>query len=118
VDRREGHPLEKALPPSATEIRTWEGGEEGPLAQDFYFMMKARITREEFEAYVEDMEMTLHTDEREYDFGFNPDWSSNSDVNWWIPSPELDETYVRDDGSAWTYSKYENGFIWVVSYNI
>jgi len=111
-------PLRKALPASARDIHEWSGGEEGILAQDYMYLLKARITPDEFDAYVNRFGMTPHTPNRSYQYGFQPGWRIGQELEWWDPSDDVSNTYVLDHSSAWTYAKYENGYLYVVSYNI
>jgi hypothetical protein len=111
-------PLVRALPDTARDVKTWSWQEEGPLAQDFSLKLRAGITEEQFRSYVDEMGMTPHTPDREYQHGFQPGWGPDPEIEWWTPSTEIGETYVREDGASWSYAKYEDGCIWVVSTGI
>jgi len=105
--------LVRALPAAATDVRTWSWQEQGPLPQDSTLRVRARVTHEEFVEYVTGMGMAPHTPERRYGHGFAPAWGPDPGIDWWTPSRELGETYVREDGASWTSAKWEDGFIWI-----
>jgi hypothetical protein len=113
-------PLRRALPTTATEVQEWQWTEEGLLAQDYAYQLKAKITEQEFLEYIHKLELTPHTPERKYGLGFVLSWGifDSPQRAWWDPSPDTTNTYVYDGGSWWTYAKWENGYIYVVSYNI
>ncbi len=111
-------PLRRALPASAQDIHEWSRDEGGELAQDYSYLLKAKITRDEFYQYVNKFNMTLYTPTQQYSCGFYPGWSSSKKPDWWTPSEDLQGTYVRAENCAWTYAKYEDGYIYVVSFNI
>lgn len=111
-------PLRRALPASAQDIHEWSQDEGGELAQDYAYLLKAKITRDEFYKYVNKIDLTLHTSSRQYSCGFYPSWSSSKALDWWAPSEDLQDTYVREADCSWTYAKYEDGYIYVVSFNI
>ena len=120
-------PLRKALPPAAQDIHEWSWDEGGLLAQDYDYVLKAKITQDEFDQYVRDLGLSPHTPTRQYSGGFQPDWDlswlwrlDNNGVrpDWWSPSTDVSGTYVYDGGSLWTYAKYEDGYLYLVSYNI
>lgn len=115
-------PLRKALPSTAQDIHesAWEEG--GDTGQDYCYLLRAKITPAEFQQYVNKLNLTLHTPTRQYSNGFSPNWSISCGIgkkpDWWTPLNDSSGTYVREGNSAWTYAKYENGYIFVVSYNI
>jgi len=116
-------PLRKGLPPTATQIREWRWAEGGLTGQDYAYLLRAKITKQEFLDYVDRFDMMPHTPEREYSCGFFLDWCpgmlhSCESPEWWTPSNRSDNTYVYDGGSWWQCAQWENGYIYVVSYNI
>jgi hypothetical protein len=116
-------PLRKELPRTARDIHEWRWEESGLTGQDYLYLLKARITEQEFQGYVDKLGMTPHTSSRQYQHGFHPHWhpvvlSLAKDIDWWTPSKSTQATYVLDGGDWWTYAKYENGYVYVVSLNI
>jgi hypothetical protein len=114
-------PLRRKLPPTAQQVQEWRWSEEGPLGQDYSYALKARITEEEFLAYVHELDMAPYSVEKGYGYGFVLTWRPPGmppELEWWDPSDSYETTYIYDGRSWWTYAKWENGFIYVVSYNI
>jgi hypothetical protein len=116
-------PLRKGLPTTATQIREWRWSEGGLTGQDYVYLLRAKITQQEFLDYVDKFDMTPHTPERGYSRGFVLDWHphtqhSDEALEWWTPSPNFDNTYAHDGGSWWRYAKWENGYIYLVSCSI
>ncbi len=107
----------------AGEIHEWQWSEGGLTGQDYVYILSAKITEQQFLEYVDRLDMTPHTPEREYSPGFALYWyphelHSNEALEWWTPSRDDDGVYVYDGRSWWDYAKWENGYIYVVSYNI
>jgi hypothetical protein len=116
-------PLRKGLPPTATQIREWRWSEGGLTGQDYTYLLRAKITKQEFLDYVDRFDMAPHTPEREYSYGFVLTWHpytqhSYEALEWWTPSESSNGTYVHDGGSWWQYAKWENGYIYIVSCSI
>ncbi len=113
-------PLRRALPHGATGIEGWSWTEPGPLGQDGSAMLRARIPEDAFEKYAKDLGMTPHTANRAYGNGFSPSYVSLADepLDWWDPTDEVEGTWVLDQGSSWTWAKWENGFVYVLSWSI
>ena len=127
IGRATVSPLRSALPATAEDIHEWSWDEGGPLAQDYDYVLKAKITQSEFDQYVRDFKLTPHTPGRRYTEPFEPDWElgwlwdmDNNGVRpeWFTATTDLSGTYVYDGGSSWIYAKYENGYIYVVAFNI
>lgn len=112
----------KALPSTAQDVREWQWDEGGPLPQDYIYLLRARITDEEFEIYVKQLGLVPYLAGREYSHGFTPRWYfsqlTDEQLKWWTPTDSSDGTYINDGGSWWRYAKYKNGYVYVVSYNI
>jgi hypothetical protein len=111
-------PLRRALPPTAQDVHEWSWEEGGLTGQDYAYCLKAKITRSEFDAYVKKFNLTSYIPNQQYSNGFYPSWRCKDEIDWWTPSDDTSSTYVYDGGSVWTYAKYENGYVFVVSYNI
>lgn len=105
--------LVRALPETATDVKTWSWQEQGPIPQDSTLRIRARITHEEFVDYVTGLGLTPHAPERTYGHGFSPAWGPDPEIEWWTPSSSLAETYVLEDGASWTSAKWEDGFVWI-----
>lgn len=87
------------------------------------YLLRAKITEDEFYTYVNKLNLTPHTSTREYGYGFILNWHphehlTDDQLDWWTPTENFDSTYVYDGGSWWRYAKYEDGYIFVVSFNI
>ncbi len=114
-------PIRKALPFTAQDVHDWSWEEGGETGQDYCYMVKAKITPEEFRQYINRFGLTLHTPTRRYSMDYSPGWNGCTFIekpDWWTPSDDMSGTYVHDYGSAWVYAKYEGGYIFVVSYNL
>ncbi len=118
-------PERKALPRTASDIHERHWIEEGLVGQDSVYILKARITKDEFLKYVDELSLTPHTPSREYALGFGIDWYhhriySDKDPAWWKPHPYLGfgDVWVHDGDSWWLYAKYEEGYVYIVFYNI
>jgi hypothetical protein len=100
------------LPATATEINevSWADG----FIPDYNYWLRARVTREEFDQFVRDLELTPHTNDRQYSENSWLSWSDHllGDTDWWHPTQNLEETYVREGGTKWSFAKYENGYLY------
>lgn len=127
------------LPWSASEIH--DSNNWGALTSDGMYWLKARITRAEFDAYVAEFNLKPYIpDPRASDsesggigvpglpkFGLEPLWGwagprthGTRDSGWdpwWDPSRELTETHYSRRGMAWTFAKYERGYLYLHSYD-
>ena len=110
-------PLRRALPWSASEIQEWSWSDG--FLPDYSYQLKARISHEHFQSYVESLKLSPHTLSRRYDQPSSPwlSWSSSPGFReqWWDPLPTLDATFVSNHGDHWTYAKYEKGYVYVKS---
>jgi hypothetical protein len=124
-----------ALPWSASEIH--DSSNWGALPSDGIYWLKARITRAEFDAYVAEFNLKRYTPSPPPSgsesgggsipglpkFGLEPLWGwggprthGTKDSGWdpwWDPSRELAETYYSRRGMAWTFAKYERGYLYL-----
>ena len=109
--------LRKALPRTAEDVHEW-AWEDGFLP-DYSYMLKARISEQEFKEYVEYFGLTPHSPDRQYsEDDHNLSWRPCGlfDEDWWDVSDTLDaNTFVSEGQTTWTYAKYENGYIYVKS---
>ncbi len=107
-------PLLRALPSSATDVHEWS--REDGFLPDYTYLLRARITPEEFQSYVQARGLTPHTATREYeDLELWLRWKYKPELPWWNPSDSLNTTFVANSGREWTYAKYEDGHIYVKS---
>jgi hypothetical protein len=107
-------PLRRALPWSATDIHEWS--REDGFLPDYTYLLKAKITPEEFRSYVHARGLTPHAASREYEDQESwLGWQGRSGLPWWTPTDSLDTTFVANYGREWTYAKYEDGYIYVKS---
>lgn len=113
-------PLKRALPSSATDIHQWSLNEPGPLGQDCSYMLKARVSYQQFSSFRQRLRMKRHTPEREYQHGFSPHFNSlaTEDLPWWNPTDSMEAVYVLDQGSSWTWAKHEDGHMYVMSWSL
>jgi hypothetical protein len=107
------------LPRTAEEVHEWSWS-DGFLS-DYTYLLTARMRKEEFDAYITTLGLTLHTPNRKYEEPAVPwlDWGAVPDekTSWWNPSPSLDSTFVDQGHDTWTYAKYENGRLYLKSLN-
>jgi len=117
-------PIRRALPWTAREVHEWQWNEPGLTGQDYTYLVKARISERQFDAYVDRLDLSPHSPDRDYEHsGFSPNWDphlpgTDQSPVWWDPSASLDGTYVYDGGSWWIVAKWENGIVYAVSYCI
>ncbi len=109
----------RALPPSAQDVHEWF--QEDSFLPDYTYMLKARITEQEFRNYVDRFQLTPHTPARVYSQDTEP-WlrwhpARSETEAWWDPGESLSETFVRQEGDTWTFAKYENGYLYLYSLN-
>ena len=105
-----------ALPSSATDVHEW--AHDDGFLPDYTHLLKARITADEFRAYVEKAGMAPHTPTRKYEddeHWLNWRFTGGCHEDWWDPSDSLEGTFARNHGDEWGYAKYENGYIYVKS---
>ena len=113
-------PQRKALPATAEEIHEWSWHESGLLVQDHFYMLTAKISEQEFNEYVSSLDMVLYTAQNDVPI---PSWYSferhtNETYYWWKPTESIVRTYVYISKGYWEYAKYENGCLYMYSFNI
>lgn len=106
-----------SLPATATEVKehAWADG----FLPDYDYYLRARITKPEFDKFVQDLELTPHKDTRIYSESYPLSWSGHltGDSEWWNPTDDLQGTFVREGGTTWLYAKYEEGFLYFRSFD-
>lgn len=110
------------MPSTAQNIREWYWDEGGLVPQDYMYLLRAEITEEEFYEYVEQLGLRPYRDEPTNSLDFYPQWYfsplAEEQLEWWTPTNDSKGVYIYDGGSWWKYAKYENGYVYVVSFNI
>ena len=101
-----------SLPETATDVKehAWADG----FLPDYDYYLRARVSKIEFERFVQDLKLTPHTATRIYSEPSCMSWSGHllEDGEWWNPTGDLEGTYVREGGTTWTFAKYEDGFLY------
>lgn len=113
-------PFRKVLPATAKEIHEWSWHEPGPLAQDHFYMLTAKISEQEFDKYVHQLDLNLYNKNND---SLALDWyayetHTSERFDWWGPAENSDEIYTYSTGSYWEYAKYENGYLFLIAFNI
>ncbi len=111
-------PLCEALPPTAGEIQEWHWNEGGLTGQDYVYLLRAKITEQEFREYVDNLGWTPYMADREYGFvwGWYPhELHSDEEIEWWTPSEDSNGAYIHSEDARMRYAKWEDGYIYVVS---
>jgi hypothetical protein len=106
----------RALPFNASDIHEYY--KDFGFLPDYVYHLKAKISADQFQSYVDSLGLTPHTPTRVYtDDKAWLSWSSmSSDVGaWWNPTDSLDGTFVDQQGDGWTFAKYENGYLYLTS---
>jgi hypothetical protein len=107
-------PFHRMLPNGAQDVHEWFWHDT--LLPDYNYLLKARISLPEFEAYVAHFRLTPHTPSRTY--RDSETWFTwRADADWWDPSESKDTSFVRQEGDGWTYAKYEHGHLYLKSLN-
>jgi len=105
------------LPSTATEIQE-SGWVEGFLP-DYSYILRARISDTEFADFCSRLKLTPHSETRTYsDDTHWLSWTALPNVDggdWWIPTESLERTFVRQDGSSWSFAKHEDGYLYFQS---
>lgn len=115
-------PLRKALPSTAQDIREWYWDEGGLIPQDYMYLLRAEISEQEFYEYVAQLGLMPYRAEPTNSFDFYPQWYfsplAEEQLEWWTPTNNSEGAYIYAGESWWYYAKYENGYVYVVSFNI
>ena len=102
-------PYRQALPDTASDIREHRGG-----VVDFTYLLRARITEEEFEDYVKRLGLVLKSSGvLQAGINVGPRERHDDDPDWWSPIWSVDRVYgIRRDGDVIS-AKYEGGFVYL-----
>jgi len=98
----------RALPRSASEVQEYYVDSGFPL-YDYEYKMKARMPEEAFPGYVKRMGF------RRLKGRYGDLWYSG-DPPWWDPSPSMSNTYGSVGGDDGNIVKWENGFVYYISW--
>jgi len=104
----------RELPWSAKDVH--ERYDSDVLLPDYSYNLKAKITQGEFRLYVTKFGLTPHTSTRQYSESPDPilNWQSATN-SWWDPSDSMQNTFVWQGGTTWTFAKYERGHLYLES---
>jgi hypothetical protein len=108
--------LRRELPWAASEIKE----QSYDLFPDYSYFLKAKMPEKDFAKYVGGLGLTLHTSASQY--GDDMQWlhwpsPPFRQLDWWNPTPSLEQTYVQQAGHEWTLVKYEDGYVYATSYS-
>ena len=106
------------LSTNATDVLEWSWSDG--FLPDYSYVMRARVSRSDFESFCTALSLTLHTPDRSYtDDAHWLAWSAPPGFTntWWDVSPSLEGTYVSQGNDTWSFAKYENGFLYFQSLN-
>ena len=107
----------RMLPKTTQEVHEWSWSDD--FLPHYVYLLRARVTQEEFDVYVAKLGLTLHTPSRKYEEPAEPwlDWGRGPDEKtpWWNPSPSLQSTFVAQGHDTWTFAKYEKGRLYLKS---
>lgn len=107
----------KALPFSTWDIQEsyWSDG----FLPDYSYCLKAKMTREEFEAYISRFGLTLNPTIPDLgrDEMPSPSWGGPwGGASWWDVTSTMDSTYYEwPKLDNWTLAKYEHGYLYLHS---
>jgi hypothetical protein len=107
----------RKLPRTAQEVHEWSWSDD--FLPNYAYLLTARMKKEEFDAYVTGLGLTMHTPSRKYEEPPEPwlDWGTGPSERtpWWNPSPSLQSTFVAQSHDRWTFAKYEKGRLFLKS---
>jgi hypothetical protein len=110
-------PARAALPGSAQDIHDYISPSFG-MTGDYMYALKARITKDEFDRFVQDLHLTPLLINKDYR-GWEHNWSLMNDkrnqwASWWDPSDSVANAYYDNTakGSLIILAKYENGCVY------
>jgi len=118
------HPYRRELPWSAEVIAEDSWSEPGPLSQDFTYSLSARLSEEEFLAYVQRLGLKqYHPSRSAKPKALSPVYEllpcEESDLGWWKEPGAYEHVYGQYYGkSGWGFVRFSKGKIWAVSGNI
>lgn len=99
---------------------------EDGFLPDATFRLKAKVTKEQFDAIVKKIGATLHTEARKYSDDKNwLNWSPRRGEDLkplkgrknWDPEDDLSSTFVLQEKDYWQFLKFEGGFLYYVALN-
>lgn len=107
------------LPWGAQDVHEWY--QEDSFLPDYSYLLKAKITEDQFRSYIGKFGLTIHSENRKYSEPSDPwlnwtDWSGRKN-DWWNPSSSIENTFVAEGGDTWTFAKYEQGYLYLSSVN-
>lgn len=94
---------------------------EDGFLPDAAYSLKAKVTKEAFDAIVKKIGATPHTESRKYTDDKNwlswqpeygDDFKPRKGKNHWDPEHDLSTTFVKQQGNTWWFLKYEGGFLY------
>ncbi|MEA3396034.1 MAG: hypothetical protein U9R05_01050 [Chloroflexota bacterium] len=98
-----------ALPPDARNVQ--DGSID--LFPDWEYYLKAEISQETFDGYVQDLGLYPCWDQPCSWVG----WHTFSSPAWWDPTEDISQTYCTEDGDVWTLAKYEAGQLYLRAFS-
>ena len=99
-----------ALPASAQNVQDTSVD----LFPDWEYYLKADISPEEFDAYVQELGVPVCQAEDHIWIG----WHTFSAPEWWDPTSDTGKTYCQNrNGDIWEMAKYENGHLYLRAYS-
>lgn len=102
-------PYRQALPESAAEILEHRSG-----TVDFTYLLRARITEDEFRTYVDELGLAPVNNAAWKDDGVvKPSQPHPDDPEWWSPIRPVDGVFQLRQDSDIISAKYEDGFIYL-----
>ena len=99
---------------------------EDGFLPDATFRLKAKITKQQFDAIVKKIGATPHTEKRKYTddkiwLSWNPELGDDLEPRKgrknWDPEVDLSATFVRQQKDYWQFLKFEGGFLYYVALN-
>ncbi len=104
-------PLRRALPSSASDVHEYSWTQPGPLSQDFSYLLKARLAKDELAPYAERAGLVPYERGLEIHHGIDGAWDTAWGQPWWDPPPELDGSYVDFWQGGWTVVRWKDGWL-------
>lgn len=109
-------PARRALPPDATDVREWSW-EAGFPDWDYEYQLKARVTQEQFERWARALDLAPHSPDQAISSELSTlKWPRRAETPWFDPSPDIERIFVWQSGPTWSYAKYEDGYLYFVSF--
>ena len=108
----------KLLPKSATDIKDfyWEDG----FLPDYEYYLRATISREDFEIYLDSLDLVLNTDSSKYTDEIGNMTTGGSCLNeikdWWDVESNQDSIFVWQNGHEWNIARYIKGYLYLYAH--